>query len=264
MTKNPEYPIPNSNYHPRRGLKPLVLAAGGMLLLLLLGVAATMLPYLLHAVPVPAIVQQIQDERESPASTSTAAATERTPRPADGPETSSSEPVIPEDPNQPAAIVAKRPAYNAEYAELIADLDAFDQLKKTMSYADSYDRLGSFHDRLLDICTRFGQEWKKSGGEYLVPSYHAIAEHWATLQHRIDGELLENFVRHGQWKMAAEMRECEDWDEAVYYWRQEGGLTSVWHIGAGGLGRYLQEKQMPRALWRWLPYPDREPMAIGG
>lgn len=266
MAENPEYPPPDINSRPnqRHALRRVLNVTGGLLLLLFLAVAVAMLAYLLHPVPVPTVVQRIQDETERPATAPATATTEGTAGPTDVPRTSSRESIIPEDPDQPAGIVAKRAAYNAEYAELISDLDAYDRQKRAMSFPDSYSRLGSLRERYRDIWGRFAQEWKDSGGAPLAPSYHAVWEQVVPLQDRIDNELLESYVRHGQWESAAVMRQCVDWDEGVYYWRQKGGLTSLWHIGAGGLGRYLQEKQMPRALWRWLPYPDREPMAISG
>ncbi len=257
MAQDPEHAASDPN--PHRRLRRLLIIAGGLSLLLLLCLVAAMLPHLLHPVPIPPAVKRIQDQRESHTAETTAKKTSRT---SNALQTSSHEPVIPEDPSQPTDIITKRSAFNAEYAELISDMDSFDQQKRTMSFPDSLNQLDSFHRRLLDICGRFAREWKKSGGDYLEPSYRAVVKQWASLQKRIDDAQLENYIRHEKWKIAALLRQQMNWEEGVYYWRRQGGLESIWRIGAGGLERQLREKRMFSILWRFLPYPDPDTGSI--
>jgi hypothetical protein len=74
---------------------------------------------------------------------------------------------------------------------------------------------------------------------------------------------LENHVRHGRWREAAELCELEDeWNQAIYYWRKEG-VHGRWRIAAGAVERKLREKNMLDFVSHSLPYPDPIPL-VGG
>ena len=110
----------------------------------------------------------------------------------------------------------------------------------------------------MGICGRFARKWEETGADFRDPTYRKAVKGWGPLQKRVDDAKFENDLRHGQWKTLALWAQEADWNDGVYYWRQHGGLESVWRIGAGGIERQLREKEMLPIFWRFLPYPDRE------
>lgn len=205
-----------------------------------------MAPELLRPVPEPEELRNFLAAAEATASPATT----------EDQDSSRSGPAIASDADLPAALALRRDEFNAAYELVWEDLARVEAEIGGLTYGEAYDRLGRIHSANLTLAINVNDHWPKARAADRHPTQRRFIERTGGTQGRLDDLRFENYLRHGRWRMAALDTQRENWDEAVYYWRREGGFAAFWHVGAGGLERRLREKDLMRPLYAWLPYPD--------
>lgn len=168
-------------------------------------------------------------------------------------------PVVPDSPEMPESMRSRRDALNDLVAKAYASLEAYRRDRMAFdSFQSAYDRLSLVHLDLMAAAQANASAWKESGLSYSDPRYQRFRPGWARFEEEFAKEIEEACVRHGYWLYLGNAREQRgDWDEAVYYWRQDG-LYGRWRIVAGSLARRLSAHPALLPLARRLPYEGNE------
>lgn len=205
------------------------------------GLMFLLYPNLTLKVPVPTIVQQLE-------ATGTSTTTEVTLVKSHIPFTQNFSDLSPE-------LLDAVNEYQKKFTLLVENIDLFEKEKYERPFSESDNILEKMKQKLSDCDYEYKVEWKKLGGDLNHPVRGLINRQYRDFYFYLFKAKRENFVRHKKWKEAALYSQEWDWYEGVYYWRQEGGLESLWNVGAGGFEKKLKDKRRLKIIYPLLPYP---------
>jgi hypothetical protein len=249
------------------------LAGGGFVLLCVLAIAWVVLPDLTRRVPMPEAVTRVAREaersRHGASFTDVMRNDQNTTRPALVPgmliyPVNPEEKLMPDLPGFPKELLLNRQAINDDYTSITRQILALKRDAPGLSYEETKQRIDVIHRGTFKVNSIIYKQYVKElekpehrATDPLFIAYHGMIHKVANLIMIVPELTFENNARHEHWDECAvmcELEQKENWHDAIYYWRRQGGLEGYWHIVGGSVALRIKDRPLLRPFLRMLPY----------